>query len=205
MTFPNMKKIIIAMVAMVALCGNSMAQPARAILDKVAAAISYKGGASAEFTISSAQYGNTRGSISIKGRKFKTSTPAATVWFDGKTQWTYMKSTNEVNVNTPTEGELQAINPYNYINMYRNGFTYKMKTVGKNYQIHLTATNKSRQIQEMYVTVSKSTYVPSQIKMRQGAHWSTITVSNFKKANLSDATFTFNPKNYPQAETIDLR
>ena len=188
-----MKRNILALIALITLSCGAMAQPARAVLDKVAAVVSNKGGASASFRIASSQYGNTTGSIAIKGRKFKT------------TQWTYMARSNEVNINTPTEGELQAINPYNFINMYRTGFTYKMKTVGTNYQVHLTATNKSRQIQEMYITVNKSTYVPTQIKMRQGANWSTIVISNFKKANLNDATFTFNAKAYPKAEIIDLR
>ena len=200
-----MKRNILALIALITLSCGAMAQPAKAVLDKVAAVVSNKGGASASFRIASSQYGNTTGSIAIKGRKFKTTTPAATVWFDGTTQWTYMARSNEVNINTPTEGELQAINPYNFINMYRTGFTYKMKTVGTNYQVHLTATNKPRQIQEMYITVNKSTYVPTQIKMRQGANWSTIVISNFKKANLNDATFTFNAKAYPKAEIIDLR
>ena len=204
-TRKTMGKIASIVFALMLACGSVAAQPARAILDKVAATLSNKGGVTANFTIKSKQYGNASGSIAVKGAKFRTTLPQATVWFDGKTQWTYVKNNDEVNINTPTEGELQAINPYNFINMYRTGFTYKMKTVGTNYQVHLTATNKSRQIQEMYITVNKSSYMPSQIKMRQGSTWSTIIVSNFKKANIGDATFRFNPKDYPKAEIIDLR
>lgn len=200
-----MKKIAPIVFALLIACISTVAQPARAILDKVAATVSNKGGVTAKFTISSSQYGNTSGTIAIKGSKFRTTTPGATVWFDGKTQWTYMKSNNEVNVNTPTEGELQAINPYNFINMYRSGFSYKMQTKGGNHIIHLTATSKQRQIQEMYITVSKSTYIPSKIRMRQGSRWSDISISNFKKVSLNDATFKFNPKDYPSAEIIDLR
>lgn len=200
-----MKKIAPIVFALLIACISTVAQPARAILDKVAATVSNKGGVTAKFTISSSQYGNTSGTIAIKGSKFRTTTPGATVWFDGKTQWTYMKSNNEVNVNTPTEGELQAINPYNFINMYRSGFSYKMQTKGGSHIIHLTATSKQRQIQEMYITVSKSTYIPSKIRMRQGSRWSDISISNFKKVSLNDATFKFNPKDYPSAETIDLR
>lgn len=199
------RKIKIILLLLVLYCCATTAQPAKNVLDKTAAVISNKTGASANFTISSKQYGNTSGTIAIKGRKFRTTTQLATVWFDGKTQWTYMRRNNEVNINTPTEGELQAINPYNFINMYRNGFSYTMKTIGANYQIHLKATDKSRQIQEMYVTVSKSAYIPSQIKMRQGAQWSTITISNFKKTNINDSMFRFNAKSYPEAEIIDLR
>lgn len=195
----------IIIIAFITFCINISGQPAKAILDKVATLVSNKGGVTANFNMSSKQYGTTSGSIAIKGRMFKTTTTYATIWFDGKNQWTYIKRNNEVNINTPTEGELQAINPYNFIYMYKKGFTYKMKTIGTNYQIHLTATNKKRQIQEMYITVNKSTLVPSKIKMRQGVNWSSISISNFKRKSLNNAIFKFNSKQFPTAEIIDLR
>lgn len=200
----NIKRNII-IIAFITFCINISGQPAKVILDKVASLVSNKGGVTANFNISSKQYGTTSGSIAIKGRMFKTTTTYATIWFDGKNQWTYIKRNNEVNINTPTEGELQAINPYNFIYMYKKGFTYKMKTIGTNYQIHLTATNKKRQIQEMYITINKSTLVPSKIKMRQGANWSSISISNFKRKSLNNAIFKFNSKQFPTAEIIDLR
>ena len=195
----------IIIIAFITFCINISGQPAKAILDKVAALVSNKGGVTANFNMSSKQYGTTSGSIAIKGRMFKTTTTFSTIWFVGKNQWTYIKRNNEVNINTPTEGELQAINPYNFIYMYKKGFTYKMKTIGTNYKIHLTATNKKRQIQEMYITVNKSTLVPSKIKMRQGANWSSISISNFKRKSLNNAIFKFNSKQFPTTEIIDLR
>ena len=41
--------------------------------------------------------------------------------------------------------------------------------------------------------------------MRQSSGWITISISNVKSSNLSDALFTFNAKDYPKAEVIDLR
>lgn len=178
---------------------------ARQILDKTAAVLSNNGGVSAHFSVASDKYGSTSGTIAVKGRKFHATTSAATVWFDGKTQWTYVKSSNEVNVNTPSEAELQAINPYNFINVYRSGYSISAKSVGSSYQVHLTAVNKKRQLQEMYITVGKSDYVPTQIRMKQGSKWTTIKVSNFKRTTISDATFRFNAKDFPSAEVIDLR
>lgn len=179
------------------------ATQARKILDKTAAVIGNKGGASANFNISG-KYGNTSGTIAIKGNKFNARTPQAIVWFDGKTQWTYMKSSQEVNVSTPTEAQQQSMNPYKFINIYKNGFKLDMKNVTGGWQIHLNATNQSRSIKEMYITIGKN-YQPKTIKMRQSNGWTTITVSNFKAKNLSDATFRFNAKEYPHAEVIDLR
>ena len=76
------------------------AQAAR-ILDKTAGVIGRKGGASANFSVSGKSLGATSGTIAIKGNKFYANTPKTTVWFNGKTQWTYMNTTNEVNVTNP--------------------------------------------------------------------------------------------------------
>lgn len=88
--------------------------------------------------------------------------------------------------------------------MYKSGYNNSVTTKGNDYQIHLKATG-NKQIREMYVTVNKKSYVPSQIRMLQGKTWTTITVTNFKKANLGDNTFRFNSRDFPSAEVIDLR
>ena len=80
-----------------------------------------------------------------------------------------------------------------------------MTSNAQNYVVTLKATSRKSGVQEMVITIGKQSYVPSQIKMLQGKQWTTILVSDFKKANLSDALFRFNPKAYPNAEIIDLR
>ncbi len=181
----------------------SYGQSAKQVLDKTAGIISNKSGVTASFNISSQQYGKTSGTISIKGRKFHADTKEAKVWFDGKTQWTYVKQNDEVNVNTPTAADLQAINPYNFIYMYKQGYTATMTKNGQNFVVTLKAKGKS--IQEMVITISQKSYVPSQIRMLQNKQWTTIHVNGFKQANLAESTFRFNPKQYPNAEIIDLR
>jgi hypothetical protein len=71
--------------------------------------------------------------------------------------------------------------------------------------VHLKAQTASQPIKEMTITVNSKTYLPSVVKMLQGGKWTTVVISNFKAMNLSDAKFTFNSKDYPQAEVIDLR
>lgn len=194
------------LVTIFALTVNIQAQnaaQARKILDKTAAVIGRKGGATANFSISG-KSGSTSGTIAVKGNKFSASTPQAKIWYDGKTQWTYMKSSDEVNISTPTEAQQQSMNPYKFINIYKNGFKMSMKNVSGGWQIHLYATNQKRTIKEMYITINKS-YRPVTIRMRQSGGWTTIKVSGFKQANLADNTFRFNAKDYPSAEIIDLR
>ena len=200
-----MKKLSLVFMLMlmsISIYAQNAAQ-ARKILDKTAAVIGRKGGASANFTVSG-KYGNSSGTISIKGNKFNARTPQAVVWYDGKTQWTYMKKSQEVNISTPTEAQQQSMNPYKFINIYKNGFKLGVKNVSGGWQVHLYATNQTRTIKEMYVTIGKN-YYPKTIKMRQSNGWTTINVSNFKPKNLSDSMFRFNAKDYPHAEVIDLR
>lgn len=179
------------------------ATQARKILDKTASIIGRKGGAVANFSISG-KYGNSSGTIAIKGNKFNAKTPQAIVWYDGKTQWTYMKKNQEVNVSTPTEAQQQSMNPYKFISIYKNGFKLGMKNVSEGWQIHLYATNQKRTIKEMYIVVGKN-YLPKTIRMRQSNGWTTIRVTNFKAKNLADTMFRFNAKDFPNAEVIDLR
>lgn len=179
------------------------ATQARKILDKTASIIGRKGGAVANFSISG-KYGNSSGTIAIKGNKFNAKTPQAIVWYDGKTQWTYMKKNQEVNVSTPTEAQQQSMNPYKFISIYKNGFKLGMKNVSEGWQIHLYATNQKRTIKEMYIVVGKN-YLPKTIRMRQSNGWTTIKVTNFKAKNLADTMFRFNAKDFPNAEVIDLR
>ena len=202
-----MKKFtLISLMMLLTLCVSAQgaAQAAR-ILDKTAGVIGRKGGASANFSVSGKSLGATSGTIAIKGNKFYANTPKTTVWFDGKTQWTYMNTTNEVNVTNPNEAKQAQMNPYKFITIYKTGYNLSMKSVGNSYQIHMTAQNKQRSLQELYITINKRTYNPSNVRMLQGKNWTIINISNFKANNLSNDIFSFNSKDYPKAEIIDLR
>jgi len=198
-----MKRISIIMVAALMSMG-SFAQSAKAVLDKAAGTITAQSGVKANFKMTTAN-GSTSGTIAIKGKKFYATTPQAKVWFDGKTQWTYLKNNDEVNVSNPTEAQLQAINPYNFIHLYKRGYTYTMNTAGTDYVIHLVANSTDRKIKELFISVNKKTYQPKQVKMLQGKKWTTFDINSIKKENIADSQFRFNAKDFPKAEVIDLR
>ena len=193
-------KIIFMMLLMAV---ASYGQSAKQVLDKTAAVVSAKSGVQAQFSMKGSQL-QSSGTIYVKGKKFHATTPQATIWFDGKTMWTYMKKNDEVNVSNPTESQLTAINPYNFIYLYKKGFSYTMTKKGGNYEVHLTAKDK-KPIQEMYITVSQKGYIPSQIRFKQLKGWTTIDITNFKATAQSDGIFRFNSKDFPDAEVIDLR
>lgn len=195
-----------AMMALVTLC--AMAQNERLahnILDKTAALMGNKGGASANFSIAGAGVEAVSGTIFIKGNCFHARTGQAMVWYNGKSQWTYLKSTNEVNITTPIDARRMRMNPYSFITIYKKGYAMSATTKGANHQVHLKAQNKQQPVQEVYLTVNKTTYKPSMIKIREGNKWFTITISGFQTKTLPNSMFSFNHKDFPSAEVIDLR
>ena len=180
------------------------AQSAIKVLDKAASTIALKDGVKADFKMTGGM-GSASGTIVIKGKKFHATTPQATIWFDGKTQWTYLKDNDEVSVTTPNESQLQAINPYNFLNLYKKGYDATLNSSGNSHVVHLTATSTERKIKEIFITVDKKTNYPTQVKMLQGKKWTIFDISDLKKQNIPDSQFKFNSKDFPKAEIIDLR
>ena len=193
------------------------AQNARAILDKASAAYNNVGGISASFTLDikdtkKKQTYSSDGKAWLKGNKFKFETPDGITWFDGKTQWVYIKDSDEVNITTPTGQELQAISPSAIFNMYKSGFslTYKGEKIVKGktvLEVDMVPQKKGQDIAKITVQIDKSTNIFSSITMidKSGIQ-NILTISkNQTEANIPDITFVFNKKDFPTAEMIDLR
>lgn len=197
-----MKKIVLALTLLLAAAAG-YAQTATQVLDKASQKLNIKSGFKADFKASMPQ-GTITGTVAVKGNKFMATTQHTKMWFDGKTQWTYMTRNDEVNVSNPKDSELQAMNPYNFINLYKKGYKSTMRTEGGNYVIHLTADSKAKKVQELFITVDKS-YSLTQVKMLQGKKWTIFDITNLKQEALADSYFRFNAKDFPTAEVIDLR
>ena len=131
-------------------------------------------------------------------------------WFDGKTQWSYLESSEEVNVSNPTPEELQTINPYALLSIYKNGYNYKYAGTkscnGKQgFEVILTPENK-QDITSITLFVSQ-TYQPLYIKVEQNNKSANEIIVTSYQTNqpLDNTTFKFDKKKFPNAEVIDLR
>ena len=87
------------------------------VLDKVLEDFS-KSGIRAEFG------GSETGLLLLKGDKFYLNSGNIQSWYDGKTQWSYVADTEEVNISHPTQEELQGMNPYRFLMRYQTDFNY---------------------------------------------------------------------------------
>lgn len=189
---------------------------AKVVLDCVAAAFRNAEGVKAGFDAKAFSKGRpageTGGVIQLKGEKFKLETTDVITWFDGKTQWSYLADSDEVNVSNPTPAELQSLNPYALLQLYQHGYTCKLGAMksfrGKPvYEVILAAVNRTQEPARMVVVVAKDTYRPLFITVEQrDKSRSEITITSYQTGQkYTDALFTFDKKQYPQAEIIDLR
>ena len=212
-----MKKRNILLLAFLSLAPTLHAQKdaqARKVLDAATEAFTKGGGISIGFRANTfkgtEEQGSTAGQMDIKGNKFRLDTKQVVTWFDGKTQWSYLPENSEVNISTPTKEELQAMNPYSFIGLYKKGFNYTLKETtlrGKAvYEVCLTAEKTGQDIREIRLDVDKATYAPMCVRILSDGVWTRITVDSYtEKQKFKDAYFRFDPSLYPDAEIIDLR
>lgn len=188
---------------------------ARRVLDATSAHISKSGAISIRFTATSllgkVPQGSTSGTMDIMGKKFWMKTADMQTWFDGKTQWTMQEGDYEVSMTEPTGVELQTINPYAFLEIYKRGFNYRMKkgtlsNGSTGYKLFLTADNSKQDIREIFLEVD-SRYNPVRVSIRQGKNqWVRIVVNSFRVSkSFADGHFTFPKAKYPNVEIIDLR
>ncbi len=190
---------------------------AKEILDKSSVTFSNAGGVYAYFTLNvhdvkAKVKESFDGTIQMKGDKFYLSTPDADSWFNGKTQWVYLKATEEVNVSEPSKEELQMISPSTLFNIYKNGFNYKY--IGEKndikgkpvYEVELIPKKKS-ELQKMTIQISKKENLPVTISIFNKNEINNIIYINKYETGKSytDSMFVFDKKKYPEAEVIDLR
>lgn len=189
---------------------------AKAVLEKTTQAFKKADGIEADFTLTPYQrgvaQGEMKGSIQLMDENFRLTTPQMVTWFNGKTQWTYLPTNEEVNVSNPTREELESINPLAFLTLYKEGYAYQLGS-RTNYQgksiteIILTAEEFNKQWSNLTLYIDRTTHLPLYIKLKEaGKDYHEITISNYRQGmGWKKNHFTFDPKQYPDAEVIDLR
>jgi outer membrane lipoprotein-sorting protein len=214
-----MKKILITLIVCTGFFTFATAQKeakAKELLDKSSAALSSAGDIYAYFTMNIKDGINKTsqgfdGAILMKGNKFKVDTPDQNIYFDGKTQWVYQKSYEEVSISEPTAEDIQALNPKSIFAIYKKNCNYKYEG-GK-------TDIKMRKVQEVNVFPQKGEITQITIQLNDIDHLpvmfhvfyknkleNIIYINKYQtKQNFSDNQFVFDSKQYPNAEINDLR
>ena len=191
---------------------------AKEILDQSSDALNRSGGLSVSFTININDdirkiKESFAGQILLKGAKFYLDTPEQTVWFDGKTQWVYMKSVEEVSILEPQPQDIQSLNPIPVFELYKTDYDYKYigeKTdiqKRKVWEIALSPKNKKEDIKQVNVQINPDDRMPVFFRViNKDKSEYRIYINKYQvQSNLTDNQFVFDKKKYPQAEVNDLR
>jgi outer membrane lipoprotein-sorting protein len=152
-----------------------------------------------------------KGTLLVKGNKFKLDIAGQLIICNNQTLWTYSKQVNEVQVNKYNPKE-NAIRLDDIFTMYGKGFLYKiaeeLREGNKEIAIvELTPKDKKKNYHKIKLTIDKTnqTILKSVVYDKNGTvHTYTIT-NQFPNVKLEDKTFEFDAAKYPKVEVIDLR
>jgi outer membrane lipoprotein-sorting protein len=130
---------------------------------------------------------------------------------DGKTQWTYLKKDNEVQIsNVDNSGE--GLNPAQIFTIYEHGYKYiyngETKIGGKVYQeIDLTPEDIKKSFFKVRLEIDKvKKQIYSALIFDKNGNKYTYTLRSFvPNIQVPDNTFSFDPKMHKGVEVVDLR
>lgn len=157
---------------------------------------------------------NQKGTLTVKGGKYKLELKNQTVISDSTTMWTYLKDANEVQINdVDHSADNKNISPTNIFTLYEKGF--KTQFVSEETQngatVEIINLFPKHPEKEKYHTIkltidkTKNQLVSVKVMMKDGTSVE-YTIDSFSSdLALPDTTFTFNPKDYPGIDVEDLR
>lgn len=202
-----MKKIALTLLAALVSFAVCQAITPAQVVERAAAKLKSSPSARVAYTMT-ADGNTTQGMLTLSGDRFMLSTPGMVSWYDGETQWTYSEHIGEVNIVTPTDNELQQINPFAIISSLASDFKTAVVNQDKSsVTISFTARSNDTDIRKAVITFNKQTYMPTHIKgTLEGGHLLDITVNSVTPGGaLPVSFFRFDAKKYPGVQVVDLR
>ncbi len=187
------------------------AQNAHEIMDRAVEAFRKADGIQAEFTMQlEADSQVLKGTICLQGEKFVLDAGGVKTWFNGHTQWSYIKANEEVNMSVPTADELYMLNPYAWLSLYKKGYQIQLlQSTGKVFNISMVSEGAQQVYHRIGIELDKRSYFPLSIRMQHGKNEQDsvqIRILSFRsQQHYADSFFLFYPEKYPNVEVIDLR
>ena len=147
------------------------------------------------------------GTLLVSGDSYKMTAAGQTVICDGKTIWTYISESNEVQVNA-LENKDDALTPSKLLTSYNSNFKSKIiksadntvesveliPTTGKNFTKAILGIDKAKKQVKSFTLFDKS-----------GNTFTYKIKSYLTDTPVTNADFTFDAKKFPGVEVIDMR
>jgi outer membrane lipoprotein-sorting protein len=147
------------------------------------------------------------GTLLVSGDKYKMSAAGQTVICDGKTIWTYLKESNEVQVNA-LENKDDAMTPSKLLTSYNSNYKSKIiKSSDPSVESVELIPNTSKTFTKAILGIDKA---KKQVKSftlydKSGNTFTYKIKSYITDTPVTDADFTFDTKKFPGVEVIDMR
>src|SRR5262249_18070307 len=155
--------------------------------------------------------GTKKGTLYAKGNKYRIILPGQEVYSDGKTVWTYDKSSNEVTV-TKFDPTANTMTPQKLLtNFYDKDYLYKLngeQKIGNRLvqEIEMTAVDKTKNFYKIYLYIdkAKNEVVSGKLLDKSGNRY-LYTINNLNgHSTIDDKMFVFDKSKYPGVEVVDL-
>ena len=189
---------------------------AKVLLDAVSKTYKNYESVEANFTLISTNHqqnksSNKKGTVYLKGEKYKLLMGKQEIICDKKSVWTYLKDIKEVQIND-YEPNKEDITPSNMFTIYQNDFNYILNgedNIDKTECtiIDLMPKDKNKPFFKVRIWINKNAKFIKQMKVfdKNGSTYTyTVTLFN-SKAGLEDNFFKFDTSKHPEVHVEDLR
>ncbi|HBX49645.1 MAG: hypothetical protein A2275_11435 [Bacteroidetes bacterium RIFOXYA12_FULL_35_11] len=190
---------------------------AKGVLDKVSVKTKAFKTIKADFVVSredkkSTKKDTQKGSLWIKGSKYKLDIMGTITFCDGKTRWAYIKESKEVNITEPDLKNDKLVDPSKIFTIYEKGYKYtyiseKFEDGLQLHEIDLYPEDLKQKVSRITLQIEKNEMRIHSVKYieKDGVIY-TVKIAKFlPDTEISDADVTFNKANFPGAEIIDMR
>lgn len=148
-----------------------------------------------------------KGTLLSKGDKYKLTAAGQDVISDGKTVWTYLKDTKEVQINNVGEDD-DAFTPTKLLSGYNKDFKSKfIEEKGNEQFIELYPLKKGKSFTKVQLTIDKAKKQINKFVIydRNGSTFTYLVDKFVTDQPIADNVFTFNKAEHPGVEINDMR
>ena len=214
-TYNHMKKLFILFLSLSFFSAYSQKdQKATEILDQVSSKTKSYKSIKADFSY---KMENTKakineekqGTLLLSGDKYRMQASGQTVICDGKTIWTFMPETNEVQINS-LDNKDEALTPSKLLSNYNTNFKSKIlndkNADPSSIKIELVPNTVKNYNRAVLAVDKAKLQVKSFIIYDKNGNIFTYTITRFQTDLPGGASdFTFDPQKFPGVEVIDMR
>jgi len=153
---------------------------------------------------------NQKGTLYLKGKKFRIDMSDQEIYCDGNKMWTYFKEENEVQI-AKYDPNQQDINPSEIFTIYKKDF--KSKYIGevlkgnvKVQNIELIPDDRNKPYFKVKLEIEKATHKISSMKiLNKNGLVTNYSIASFDgNVDISDSFFKFDSRSKPGVVEIDL-